>query len=301
MQENNNIFVSSRGLLKLCDYFPNTQYSSIRHMHDYPSIEKIKTVKNPSIYVCSSAIGHFLQVLLPFIEFPFILVSGDCDETVPDEILSKTQFNSLLNDARLIHWFSQNMTVEHEKITKIPIGLDYHTLRTRPLWGPVSNCEEQEKMLTMIIKKAIPFWERKIMCYSNFHFTMNTKLGHDRKDALKNIDKNLIYYEENKVSRLITWNKQKEYAFVACPHGGGLDCHRNWEALCLGCIPVVKTSYIDSVYKDLPVLIVKKWEDINIDLLNTTVIEYRLKFENNEFNMEKLHLNYWLKLINVFK
>jgi hypothetical protein len=301
MEENNNTFVSSRGLLKLCDYFPNTQYSSIRQMHDYPSIEKIKKVKNPSIYVCSSAIGHFLQVFLPFIEFPFILVSGDCDETVPDEILSKTQFNALLNDERLIHWFSQNMTVEHEKITKIPIGLDYHTLRTRPLWGPMSNCEEQEKMLTMIIKKAIPFWDRKIMCYSNFHFTMNTKLGHDRKDAFNKIDKNLIYYEENKVSRLITWNKQKDYAFVVCPHGGGLDCHRNWEALCLGCIPIVKTSYIDSLYKDLPVLIVKNWEDITIDLLNTTIIEFRLKFENNEFNMEKLHLSYWLKLINFCK
>ena len=42
--------------------------------------------------------------------------------------------------------------------------------------------------------------------------------------------------------RLITWNKQKDFAFVLCPHGGGLDCHRNWEALCLGCIPIVKTS-----------------------------------------------------------
>ena len=57
--------------------------------------------------------------------------------------------------------------------------------------------------------------------------------------------------EEKPVSRLITWNKQKDFAFVICPHGGGLDCHRNWEALCLGCIPIVKTSKIDNLYKDL--------------------------------------------------
>jgi hypothetical protein len=301
MEENNNIFVSSRGLLKLCDYFPNTQYSSIRQMYDYPSIEKLKNIKNPSIYVCSSAIYHFVQVFLPLIEFSFILVSGDSDETVPEEILSGEDFNKLLNDKRLLHWFCQNMTVNHKKITKIPIGLDYHTLRTRPLWGPLMNCDEQEKNLLNIIEKSIPFWNRKILCYSNFHFTMNTKLGFDRHEALKKINKDLIYYEENKVSRLITWNKQIEYAFVACPHGGGLDCHRNWEALCLGCIPIVKTSGIDSLYKDLPVLIVEDWENITIDLLNYTIIEFKKKFENNEFNMKKLHLNHWLELINNCK
>jgi hypothetical protein len=301
MEENNNIFVSSRGLLKSCDYYPNTQYSSIRHMYDYPNIEKLKNVINPSIYVCSSAIYHFIQVFLPLIDFSFILVSGDCDETIPDEILCYKDFDKFLNDKRLIHWFCQNMIVNHEKITKMPIGLDYHTLRTRPMWGPLSNCVDQEKILLHIVNKSIPFWNRKIECYSNFHFTINTKLGYDRRDALKNIDKNLIYYEENKVSRLITWNKQTAYAFVACPHGGGLDCHRNWEALCLGCIPIVKTSAIDDLYKDLPVLIVENWENITIDLLNFTIRAFKKKFENNEFNMKKLHLNYWLELINHCK
>ena len=130
---------------------------------------------------------------------------------------------------------------------------------------------------------------------------MNTKLGYDRKDAFQKIDGELVYYEEYKVTRLITWNKQKNYSFVICPHGGGLDCHRNWEALCLGCIIIVKTSSIDNLYKDLPVLIVKDWIDINIDLLNSTVIEFKNKFINNEFNIEKLKLSYWIELINSYK
>jgi len=130
---------------------------------------------------------------------------------------------------------------------------------------------------------------------------MNTKLGYDRQDAYQKIDKKLIYYEENKVTRLITWNKQKDFAFVICPHGGGLDCHRNWEALCLGCIPIVKTSYIDNLYKDLPVLIVKRWEDIDINLLNNTISEFKKKYENDDFNMEKIKLSYWINLINSHK
>ena len=254
MQENNNIYVSSRGLLKSCDYFSYTPYSSIRQLYNYPQLEKIKNIKNPSIYICSSAIYHFITVMLPLIDFSFILVSGDCDETIPDEILNNNTLLKLLNDNKLIHWFCQNMTLEHNKITRIPIGLDYHTLTQQPLWGPISSCQDQEKMLMMIKEKSVPFWNRNVKCYANYHFSMNTKLGYDRKDAFQKIDKELVYYESNKVTRLITWNKQKDFAFVICPHGGGLDCHRNWEALCLGCIPIVKTSRIDKLYENLLIM-----------------------------------------------
>ena len=301
MQENNNIYVSSRGLLKSCDYFSLTPHSSIRQLINYPQLEKIKNIKNPSIYICSSAIAHFINTMLPLINFPFILVSGDCDETIPQEILTPNNFSNLINDERVLHWFCQNITLDHPKITRIPIGLDYHTLTQRPLWGQISSCQDQEKMLIMIKEKSVPFYNRNIKCYANFHFSMNTKLGYDRKDAFQKINKELVYYEKNKVTRLITWNKQKDFAFVICPHGGGLDCHRNWEALCLGCIPIVKTSPIDNLYKDLPVVIVKRWEDIDINLLNNTISEFKRKFENNEFNMKKVKLSYWTNLINNFK
>ena len=301
MAENNNNFVSSRGILKSCDYYSLTPYSSIKQLLNYLPLENIKTIKNPSIYICSSAILHFISNMLPLIDFSFILVSGDCDETVPQEILNNNDFLKLVNDPRLIHWFCQNMTLEHDKITRMPIGLDYHTLTVRPLWGPLMSCEHQEKMLLMIKDKSLPFWNRNIKCYANFHFTMNTKLGYDRKDAVSKINNDLIYYEEKPVSRLITWNKQKDYSFVICPHGGGLDCHRNWEALCLGCIPIVKTSSIDNLYKDLPVLIVNDWEVITNKLLNDTIATFKTKFENNEFNNEKLTLYYWRNLINSYK
>jgi len=301
MQENDNVYVSSRGILKSCDFCSITPRSSNRQLYNYPNLEKIKNIINPSIYICSSAIPHFINTILPTIDFSFILVSGDCDETIPDTILNNEDFNRFINDDRILHWYCQNMIIEHTKIIKIPIGLDYHTMNNNPCWGPITNCENQEKILNSIIDGSIPFWERNIKCYANFHFSMNTKLGYDRKDALKNIDKNEVYYEETKITRLETWNKQKDYAFVICPHGGGLDCHRNWEALCLGGIPIVKSSQIDSLYNELPVLIIDDWSHINSKLLNTTIIEFKNKFENNEFKMEKLHLEYWINLINHSK
>ena len=221
-----------------------TPHSSIRQLINYPQLEKIKNIKNPSIYICSSAIPHFINAMLPLIDFSFILVSGDCDETIPNEILNNNDFINLINDKRIIHWFCQNMILDHPKITKIPIGLDYHTLTQRPLWGPISSCQDQEKMLIMIKEKSVPFYNRNIKCYANFQFSMDTKLGYDRKNAFQKINKELVYYEKSKVTRLITWNKQKDFAFVICPHGGGLDCHRNWEALCLGCMIICIKIYL---------------------------------------------------------
>lgn len=301
MNEKDNIYVSSRGILKSCDYYSLKPISSIRYIYNYPNIETIKNIKNPVIYVCGSSILHFINTLLPLINKPFILVSGDCDETMPYDILNKNILNILLNDNRLIHWFSQNMVLNHNKITKMPIGLDYHTLTLRPIWGPIDSCEQQELILISVISKSKFFWEREIKCYGNFHFTMNTKLGYDRKDAYNKINKNLIYYEPSQVKRIITWNNQINYSFVICPHGGGLDCHRNWEALILGCIPIVKTSKIDDLYKDLPVLIVNDWSDINENLLSKTIDNFKIKYNNKEFNMEKLKLKYWVDLINSYK
>ena len=153
------------------------------------------------------------------------------------------------------------------------------------------------------IQLNIHQWQKKIGYVSQSIFIMDASIEENIAFGIEpeKIDKKLVYYEENKVSRLITWNKQKDYAFVICPHGGGLDCHRNWEALSLGCIPIVKTSKIDKLYDNLPVLIVSDWNIIDNNLLNNTINDYKKKFENNEFNMEKIKLNYWTNVINSYK
>jgi hypothetical protein len=110
-----------------------------------------------------------------------------------------------------------------------------------------------------------------------------------------------MIFNETFTKRTINWNLMSKYAFVLSPFGIGMDCHRTWEALCLGCIPIVKTSSIDNLYNDLPVLIVKEWKVITIELLNDTISTFKAKIENNEFNIEKLNLSYWLQLINSYK
>ena len=274
-------YVSSRGILKSCDYHSDKPISSVKRMVFYP---QFVYKEKPVIYVCGSAIPHF-RTMMP--QFPFILVTGDCDETMPDDVMN--DFEIFISNPNLLHWFSQNMIVNHPKVTRIPIGLDYHTMATRDIWGPITSEENQERLLKKIREKGK---ERKLMCYANFQFQMNTKHGYDRKDALS-VPAELVYYEPNHVPRLKTWMNQIQYAFVISPHGGGYDCHRLWEALVLGCIPIVKTSPIDPLYEGLPVLIVKEWSDVTEELLKTIEFE----FKDKEFNLDKLKLHYWMNKI----
>jgi hypothetical protein len=83
------------------------------------------------------------------------------------------------------------------------------------------------------------------------------------------------------------------FAFVISPFGNGLDCIRTFEALCLGCIVIMRKSVLDIIYEDLPVLFVDEWYDINKELLEKTLNE----FKNKSFNYEKLKMDYWYNLV----
>ena len=309
MEENNRKYICSRGILKSCDIHSNNPISSVQQLRGYD----FSQCKNGStVYVCGSAVTHFISEILPRLLFKIVLVTGDCDETCWTDFFPGEQtcwtdvfpgehlFKSFIESNKIIHWFSQNCTWDHPKLTRIPIGLDYHTMTNHHAkWGPKLTPIEQENMLLSIINNTDTklFWKRKLKCYSNFHFSMKTKYGYDRIDAFKNIPGNLVDYEQTHASRERVWINQSKYSFVISPHGNGLDCHRTWEALVLGCIPIVKTSGLDPLYIGLPVLIVDNWSDINEQLLQTTVAE----FKNKKFDYDRLLLSYWVDMINSKK
>jgi hypothetical protein len=47
-----------------------------------------------------------------------------------------------------------------------------------------------------------------------------------------------ITIESEELNRSELWRRHGNYSFVISPPGHGLDCHRTWEALALGCIPI---------------------------------------------------------------
>lgn len=293
-------YVCSRGILKASDIHSLKPISDIRQLHNY---DFTKLMDNSLIYIATSAIPFFIMQVFKNINNKFILVTGDSDSTVPYDIFpSNEEFIKFIESDTILHWFAQNCIVTHSKITQMPIGLDYHTMSIcNHSWGIKTSPTNQEYFLKNIALHSKPFYERTIKAYSNFHFFTTTKFGYDRKNAIEKIPNEVIYYEPTKIQRIYTWKNQTEYAFVVSPHGNGLDCHRTWEALCLGCIPIVKTSPLDNLYIDLPVLILDDWSSLNQELLDNTIIEFKHKHCENFFNYEKLTLQYWMQKINSYK
>lgn len=290
-QENFCKYVGSVGIRKSCDM---TSLEDTRSIGEY---DFSKLNENDVLYMKLDKIPEFSQHV-DKLKYKIVLVSGCSDYTTPNDLFaSEEQFLKFINSPKISHWFVQNCIVTHPKITLMPIGLDYHTMAGRSMeWGPKTTPVEQEHLLNAIIAKAIPFEQREIKCYSNFHFQINTKYGYDRVDAINQVPKNLVHYEPSHIKRINTWKIQSKYAFVLSPHGNGLDCHRTWEALVLGCIPIVKTSPLDSLYSDLPVLIVNSWSDITQELLDQTIVN----FQKRTFNYDKLLLSYWIRKIRSY-
>lgn len=302
MDESNCAWVSSRGILKCCERRNRHPKSSSRHI-DPDILTNLKD--HDVLHICSwLSISIFMTTYAKKIDKKVIIVTNDSDFDSPvfekpvgkgDEI-NKDAILAFLNSDRCVHWFTQNCTLDHPKVSPIPIGLDYHTLTVTH----GMPCLAQERMLNQIRSNKRPFHLRSIRCYGNFHFGMDGKYyTSDRHECFNDVPKELVYYEPKMVHRHGTWHNQTYFSFVLSPAGGGYDCHRTWEALILGCIPIVRRFNIpmERLYDDLPVLIVDKWSDVSEDLLKKTVNE----FSNKAFNYDKLTLKYWMNMIYSHK
>jgi hypothetical protein len=170
--------------------------------------------------------------------------------------------------------------------------LDYHTIFNNPncnwrLPGEGKLPIEQEKILKDIINENKHFYKRITKIYVNF--SLSNDRFKQRKISLETIPKHLMEINQIFTPRTENWKKMTKYSFVLSPFGQGMDCHRTWEALCLGCIPIICAPNFRKIFKDLPVLIVNNWNEINENLLNETID----LFKDKQFNYDKLTLQYW--------
>lgn len=58
------------------------------------------------------------------------------------------------------------------------------------------------------------------------------------------------------------------YKFVISPEGNGIDCHRHYESLIAGCIPIIEyNALIEEKYKNCPILYTKDYSEITEEYL----------------------------------
>ncbi|QWE20918.1 hypothetical protein [Polynucleobacter sp. AP-Kolm-20A-A1] len=286
--------VNSRSILFSCDVHPKNPESSIANT---PYLNGIAAKLNdfefqsinraPSIYVPSDGIDYFVQNILLKIKIPFVLVSGDSDLPINNVSLNGS-LEALLQNPLLLSWFAQNRDLDHPKLYSLPIGINLHNLWSNPLqWGGGFILPTlQELQIQTIAQNAPPIAQRIPKIFCNWHFSIDRA---DRKVCYEQIDHSACFFQPEPLPVDQTWVSQAQYQFVLSPHGAGLDCHRTWEALLLGCIPIVKAAKLNDLFEDLPVIAVNDWGEINAAFLKKALTSVASK----SVNTEKLMMRYW--------
>lgn len=268
---------------KRCSSYPYISGDTFRAISNHHIDEAHRTfnpahVNDGDLIFVRGYIGFMNQFmrLLPSIKKKFILITHSTDDTWPG------QFGHLLDDPRLIAWFTANKDYHHSpKLIGLPMGI------ANPYW-PHGD--------TNIITDAINRTRnapKKYFLYVNFSYT-NPRVRGNAFDSFK--DQPFVYIADRK-----PWGEYLDdlasSKFVLSPPGHGTDCHRAWEALLMGSIPVMLSTSIDSLFDDLPVVIVKNWREATQDFLEKKYEEIRGK----NYNLQKLYATYWLNKIAMIK
>jgi len=81
-----------------------------------------------------------------------------------------------------------------------------------------------------------------------------------------------------------------EYKFVISPEGNGIDCHRHYEALLAGCIPIIEyNSMIEEKYTGCPILYTHDYKEITEEYLS----EKYSQMIDKTYDFSKLFLSYY--------
>jgi len=298
----------SLGIAALCDHrvpddFPRGEYDS--HEDSLPRSEQAhyhavssQVCAGNLVWVKGDWLPYFVASILPDIKERFVLVSAGSVHSMPSSMPEESQV--ILESPKVIHWYTQNHDgTTSEKISPLPLGMDFHTIHRREYWGIRQlPARKQNEVLEMIRKKLPPIDKRKKALYIDSQFASRhdpqlagaaNELTRIELFQIMKSDPD-VYIQYHFLPQFEMWMRRGQYTHVLSHHGAGLDCHRSWEALVLGHVLVVQKSSLDPLYKDLPVCIVDDWTKVE-DISSSNLLDIDSK---NPYRQEKLTNRYWI-------
>jgi hypothetical protein len=240
------------------------------------------------VWVRLSWLPSFVRQVLPLIRAPFVLATADSDSSVPSDLPELAR--EILASPYMIRWFTQNYDgAAPERMAPLPIGIDFHSVSEKPIWGEsMASPREQEVQLETIVRALPSLEQRKRRFYLDFAWNFSSQQayadllwprsvdGNDQAPATARVHDGrravvsrfrwrlAAACQRRKLPRSEMWRRRGQYAAVLSPHGGGLDCHRTWEALALGHLVVVPSSSLDPMFRGLRVATISDWDQVRV-------------------------------------
>ena len=229
-------------------------------------------------------LSTYAQSIIPRLEYNSLEIPAPCDRDQCDieDMYSvrcyahtRATFNEIPPNVK--KWFLVNSMTYDKRIQGIPLG--------------VGKDASEEISKT----KKYAGNEKQNWLYINWqNYTV------ERHDLLQAFKSNKTHWmtiveEPKEFSEFL--DELAQHAFVVCPAGNGVDCYRTLEAIYVGCIPIVLNSPTTQYLRDLPILIIDNWNQINYNFLQD---QYE-KFQNMEYDLSRAKLSYWKEQIDEFK
>jgi hypothetical protein len=288
----NALFVNVKGLINSCSFCNHNQKADA----DWIDFE-VNQQHNGllSIHINTDSFPRFIENYLPKVKKSFVLIVGNSDLSLSCDIMSYSQLQKFLDNPLLIAVFAQNMDIVHPKVLPLPIGVDYHNVWEKPRKNSLGYRMTpllHERFLLKTVAASVRPVERVNMMYCNWHFKIERG---DRRTCFETVNHQLCFFEETPQDRMQNYSKQAAFKYVLSPSGLGIDCYRTWEAIILGCVPIVKRTTLTSQFAHLPVIVVDAWEDLNLDMLDEQYSDIIKK----EFDYSFIFMDYWKQAFNL--
>ncbi len=237
---------------------------------DIPNFPEV--FNNPKmIFMNTEDVEEFMNHLYK-LKNPFILITHNSDTNVTQRFLP------LCDHEKLIHWFTQNLCIEHPLISPLPIGF------ANPIWQH-GNYSLFSHVKQMDHQKTLPY-------YANFLIETNRQA---REQCLSVLNKKQIpIFQRSPPHQYIL--ELANSLFCICPEGNGIDTHRFWEALYLGTVPIVlRNTLTERFSKDFPCVLLDKWEDLPDDPVRDEKMQNCLSWieSNNPPFLHKIEFAYY--------
>jgi hypothetical protein len=267
-----NGFNNTNSLVKRCDLYIDQEGF-------------VGNQENPkTIYIRSNNAKYAINYL-KHLKNPFILISGSDDKCLFNYI-SEQEKVDLISNENCKKIFTENCETS-EKVYNLPTGM-YHD------YNVIKYFEDRHILTNLPNKKKF-----KIFCqFNNTHPSREEAKKFSIKSNLCDFFEPVLVRESNYENRYETLKLMESYSFTLCPRGYGIDTHRLFEALVLKTIPIVESSSIDDIHYILPIVIVKKWEDLNEKFLKNELERLNSKYEGF---MDCITMDFWWDYIKKNK
>ena len=231
----------------------------------------------------------FVEETLPTVHQLFSLITTDGDASVPGDLAARTVKN-LTQSPWLASWYTQNYDgTKCSKIAPIPIGLDLHTPRDG------MNSERLVDMIETVRADRLPLHRVPLKVFCDLGVSLASE---ERIRAVASLGQcRHVDFLTSRISQTEIWRRYAQYPFVISAEGNGLDCHRTWELLYLGCIVITRSSSLDPLFDDLPVVLVQDWDEV-CDRRNLAIwLRQYAELTEASYIRQKLHpINYLARI-----